>query len=181
MSWTRRSIDPILEKNSVPPSLARGKKRLLRRSAIGIGSTLLAAALCLVFTAPSAASKFISDIPDLKGSWVLTAQAVRPGNEPSAADLADVNLKVVLDFQEKHMLCGRMAFEEKTVPISCVMDYDYRTLYFTGSGIWGQGRVVAKHRLEVIFLITMEEMPVALRGRMAREVVKAEPPAPPAS
>ena len=53
-----------------------------------------------------------------------------------------------------------------------VVDYDNKTLFWTGSGAWIKAKMVSKDRMEWVYLGPPEKA-VAARGMLVREKAKA--------
>jgi len=119
-----------------------------------------------------------SDIPDVKGTWVMKAQGMRhhkaqEANPKSHTDvktgLAQFELKITIDKQDGFRFSGTKESAKLKETVSGVIGFDNKTLYLVDDDGMAFCRLVAPDKMEHIYLHVTKHDSVAGRGIFVRK------------
>lgn len=119
-----------------------------------------------------------SDVPDLKGTWVMETKSIRhhKTEEPNPNKHHDVNtglaqfkISITIDKQEGFRFSGTMESAKRKERISGVIGFDNKTLYIVDDDGMAFARLVGPNKIEHVYLHVTKHDSVAGRGVLVRK------------
>ncbi len=139
----------------------------------------LTLAAALLITAIVPVTSFAgSDIPDLKGEWVMKTDAVLHSNKAelpperhvdAREGYVSVDFVVTIDEQEGFRFSGIKSSKKRKETVSGVIGFDNESVYMVDDDGIMLCRIVAPDKMEQIYLHVTEHRSVAGRGIMTRK------------
>lgn len=125
----------------------------------------------------SAMAQAGSEIPDLKGTWVWTDQAIRHFKDndkqpkmhtKDKSSHAEIEFTLNITEQNGFRFSGEKVSKKWTEPISGVIGFDNKTVYMVDDNGFIFCRIVSPDKMEQIYLHIADTHSVAARGVMIR-------------
>lgn len=119
-----------------------------------------------------------SDIPDVKGTWLLKAQGVRHHKGQGAirkthagekTGPVPVEIKMTIDKQDGFRFSGTKESAKLKETVSRVIGFDNKTLYMVDDDGMAFCRLVAPDKMEQVYLHVTKHDSVAGRGIFVRK------------
>ena len=118
------------------------------------------------------------EIPDLRGKWVCTAQAVRHFRAPdlpakthmeAKTQYGEVAHTINIDKQDGFRFSGTKVSDKWTETISGVIGFDNKTIYMVDDNGFLFCRLVSPDKMEQVYVHITKAHSVAARGIMVRQ------------
>ncbi|MEE4378354.1 MAG: hypothetical protein V2J55_12720 [Candidatus Competibacteraceae bacterium] len=119
-----------------------------------------------------------SEIPDLKGEWVMTHEAVIQSNHAEMPPerhvdenegFISVDFVITIDKQEGIKFSGIKSSKQREETISGIIGFDNRSVYMVDDDGIMHCRIVGPDKMEQIYLHVAEHRSVVGRGIMTRK------------
>jgi hypothetical protein len=115
------------------------------------------AALIVVLGSAAAAAQDAGGVPDLKGRWVGTSEAVVLGNtdyhpgDPSKPRASSAEITLTIEAQDGRRFWGKAVSRQAEEPIIGVIGYDGRTILWQSSDGGSRGTLVDADTIETLY------------------------------
>ena len=137
----------------------------------------LAALVVVLGGAGVAIAQNAGSLPDLKGRWVGTAEAVVLGNtnrnpgDPAkpGASSAEITVTIEIEEQEGRRFWGKAVWEQTQEPILGVIGHDGRTILWQSSDGASEGTLVDADTIEIVYSHATDSGLVAAANRYVRQ------------
>lgn len=138
--------------------------------------TLTAVLLIMAITTLTAFAE--SDIPDLKGEWVMTHEAVIQSNKAEmpperhvdeTEGFISIDFVITIDKQEGFKFSGTKSSKQRKETISGIIGFDNKSVYMVDDDGVMHCRIVGPDKMEHIYLHAAEHRSVVGRGIMTRK------------
>ncbi len=136
---------------------------------------LLTATMVVVVTLTGFAG---SDVPDLKGTWVMKNQVVMheklDETQPKShvdvrKGFVDVDMTITIDKQEGFRFSGSKSTAKRTEAVAGVIGFDNKAVYMVDDDGITLCRLIAPDKMEQIYLHVTPHRSVAARGILTRK------------
>ncbi|MEZ5583471.1 MAG: hypothetical protein R3F37_12660 [Candidatus Competibacteraceae bacterium] len=135
-------------------------------------------AAVLLITAITAVTAFARvDIPDLKGEWVMTHEAVIQSNKAELPPnrhldeegFVSLDFVITIDQQEGFKFSGTKSSKQRKENIAGIIGFDNQSVYMVDDDGVMQCRIVGPDKMEQIYFHVAEHRSVVGRGIMTRK------------
>jgi hypothetical protein len=139
----------------------------------------LACFMAMVFVLTMTAASFAgSEIPDLKGTWVVKGKGIllaKPSKSPppkrhvGKLGMNEGKFLLVIEKQDGFRFTGYMESSRKKAPICGVIGFDNKTVYIVSDLGIDIGRLISPNQIESIYLEANEHYSTAARAIFTRK------------
>jgi hypothetical protein len=135
----------------------------------------LAALVVVLAGAGSAAAQDAAGLPDLKGRWVGTSEAVVLGNtgyhpgDPAKPRASSAEITLTIEAQDGRRFWGKAVSRQAEEPILGVIGHDGRTVLWQSSDGASQGTLVDADTIEILYSHATDSGLVAAANRYVRQ------------
>ena len=136
-------------------------------------SYLLAAAIVVALCAPALGG---SDAPDLKGTWVMTAEGISHHKKPDPKAHTNVktgqfqlDLTIIIDKQKGFRFSGTKESPKMKEKISGVVGFDNKTIYMVDDDGMMFCRLIEADKMEYVYLRVTHDFSAIGRAILTRK------------